>query len=202
MDKKLNPKIVIPFLILFCVFLNISFNHLVSYALKIPLFLDTIGTVYITFAVGWIPGIICAVLTTLADSLIGGYFLQLPCLYVLCSLSAVGVTLFFKNYVFNTNSPGIRIAYLFIMSIIMCLVISIMGGLIDSFCITFSSYTSTTPVASDYFKPNFYQIGFSQLGTNIVSRFPVNIIDRPITVFTAYGTVLLTRNLINKADAE
>lgn len=202
MQKKLNQRIVVLCLILLSIFLNIAFNFLVSSVLMIPLFLDTIGTVFITFAVGWIPGTICAVLTTLLDSLIGGYFLQLPTLYVFCSIMAVGITQFFKFYIFNTNSVGIRIAYLFIMSIIMCLLISIMGGIIDSFCITFSSYNSNAPVASDYFKPSFFQLGFSQLGTNIISRFPVNIIDRPITVFLAYGAVLAGRKLMKKTDTE
>ena len=197
MSKKINKFFIIGLYTIFCVIVNFFFNHLVIFVLKVPLFLDTIGTVAVTFAFGWIPGAICAILTTFIDSLIGSYFLQLPCLYVLCSLLAVGITQIFKTHIYDSSSVGIKISYLFILSIIMCILISLLGGIIDSLCITFSSYKGDFPVASDYFKPNFFQIGFSQLGTNILSRLPVNIIDRPITVFTAYGAVELCKKIIH-----
>ena len=201
MSKKINQIFIIGCCILLGVFINFLFNHLVSFVIEVPLFLDTVGTIAITFAFGWIPGSICAILTTLVDSIICDYFLQLPCLYVLCSLMAVGITQVFKTHIYNTSSFGIRIAYLFILSILMCILISVMGGIIDSLCITFSSYEFDHPVASDYFKPNFFQIGFSQLGTNIVSRLPVNIIDRPLTVFGAYGAVELCKKIRQNKDS-
>ena len=78
-----------------------------------------------------------------------------------------------------------------LISMAMCIVISILGGIIDSICMTYSDYKSNTPVASDFFKPNFIKLGLSKLGTNIISRFPINIIDRLVTAVVAYYLAVL-----------
>ena len=172
------------------IIINFGFNHIAIYILHVPLFLDTIGTVTITFLCGWVPGLVCALATTIIDSIISGYFLQLPILYVICSFFAVFISYKFKRYIFNTDMIIVRICYLFILAIVMCVVISILGGIIDSLCITFSDFKSTYPVASDFFKPNFIKLGLSQLSTNIISRFPINIIDRLLTSFISYALTI------------
>ena len=174
-----------------CVILNFFFNFLAISVFHVPLFLDTIGTVTVTLAFGWIPGLVCAFLTTTLDGIIGGYYFGLPFLYVICAFAAVFITFFFKKYIFNSSSRHIRFCYLFILSVAMCIVISVLGGLIDTFVSQHSSFKAADPVASDFFKPSFIKIGLSSLGTNIAARFPVNIIDRLITSFGAYEFVAL-----------
>ena len=176
---------------LLCIVINFGFNHLSTFILHIPLFLDTIGTVTLTFLYGIVPGLICALATTITDSLIGGYFMQLPTLYVICSFSAVFICHAFKARIFDSDLLIVRLSYLFILSMAMCIVISILGGIIDSICMTYSDYKSNTPVASDFFKPNFIKLGLSKLGTNIISRFPINIIDRLVTAVVAYYLAVL-----------
>ena len=183
-----------------CIAINFLFIILL-YLLHIPLWLDTVGTVAVTFLFGWIPGLVCAFSTTLLDSIIGNYFLQLPMLYVLCSFSAVLISYLFRKLIFNTDLTIARISYLLILAILMCTIISILGGLIDSFCIAFSSYKSDSPVAADYFKPNFIKLGLPMLGTNILARFPVNIADRLLTSFIAYGLAVCYKKIEKKAYA-
>ena len=191
MTEKTCRWIIIIIATIFAISINFGFNHLAIFVLHVPLFLDTIGTVALTFLFGWIPGLVCAFATTLLDSIIGCYFLQLPTLYVICSFFAVFISYKFKRFIFNSEINFVRICYLFILAMIMCVVISILGGIIDSLCVTYSKYKSTYPVASDFFKPNFIKLGLSQLGTNIVSRFPINIIDRLLTCYISYGLSLL-----------
>ena len=155
-----------------------------------PLFLDTIGTVTLTFLCGWIPGLVCALATTLIDSILSGFFLQLPTLYVICAFFAVFISYKFKRYIFNTDMVIVRICYLFILAMIMCVAISVLGGIIDTICTTYSDFKSTYPVASDFFKANFIKLGLSQLSTNIISRLPINIIDRLLTSFISYALTI------------
>lgn len=198
MNEKIRRWLIIIISTILSIVINFGFNHLAIFILHVPLFLDTVGTVTLTFFCGWIPGLVCAFATTLLDSIIGGYFLQLPTLYVICSFFAVFISYKFKRNIFNTNMIIVRICYLFILAMIMCVVISILGGIIDSICITYSNYKSTYPVASDFFKPNFIKLGLSQLGTNIVSRFPINIVDRLFTCFISYGLSLLFSLLVKQ----
>lgn len=198
MNEKIRRWLIIIISTILSIVINIGFNHLAIFILHVPLFLDTVGTVTLTFFCGWIPGLVCAFATTLLDSIIGGYFLQLPTLYVICSFFAVFISYKFKRNIFNTNMIIVRICYLFILAMIMCVVISILGGIIDSICITYSNYKSTYPIASDFFKPNFIKLGLSQLGTNIVSRFPINIVDRLFTCFISYGLSLLFSLLVKQ----
>ena len=198
MNEKIRRWLIIIISTILSIVINFGFNHLAIFILHVPLFLDTVGTVTLTFFCGWIPGLVCAFATILLDSIIGGYFLQLPTLYVICSFFAVFISYKFKRNIFNTNMIIVRICYLFILAMIMCVVISILGGIIDSICITYSNYKSTYPVASDFFKPNFIKLGLSQLGTNIVSRFPINIVDRLFTCFISYGLSLLFSLLVKQ----
>lgn len=198
MNEKIRRWLIIIISTILGIVINFGFNHLAIFILHVPLFLDTVGTVTLTFFCGWIPGLVCAFATTLLDSITGGYFLQLPTLYVICSFFAVFISYKFKRNIFNTDMKIVRICYLFILAMIMCVVISILGGIIDSICITYSNYKSTYPVASDFFKPNFIKLGLSQLGTNIVSRFPINIVDRLLTCFISYGLSLLFSLLVKQ----
>lgn len=198
MNETIRRWLIIIISTILGIVINFGFNHLAIFILHVPLFLDTVGTVTLTFFCGWIPGLVCAFATTLLDSITGGYFLQLPTLYVICSFFAVFISYKFKRNIFNTDMIIVRICYLFILAMIMCVVISILGGIIDSICITYSNYKSTYPVASDFFKPNFIKLGLSQLGTNIVSRFPINIVDRLLTCFISYGLSLLFSLLVKQ----
>lgn len=185
------------------IFINFGFNHLAIYILHVPLFLDTIGTVTLTFLCGWIPGLVCALATTLIDSILSGFFLQLPTLYVICAFFAVFISYKFKRYISNTDMVIVRICYLFILAMIMCVAISVLGGIIDTICTTYSDFQSTYPVASDFFKANFIKLGLSQLSTNIISRFPINIIDRLLTSFISYAlTIFVCSFEKNKKEEE
>ena len=81
-----------------------------------------------------------------------------------------------------------------ILSLVMCFVISVMGGLISA------GITSVTGVVdkSGWFRLGFIMQGFSLTASEILARFPINIADKPITVFVGYGIALLTQKIVKR----
>jgi hypothetical protein len=98
---------------------------------------------------------------------------------------------------FNTLSN--IIPALFILSLSMCMLMSISGGLIAWFI------TTVWSVPSHYFPYSYFLLGLRLNNmpvplAEILSRIPVNIPDRLLSVYGAYGLALvLKRFLINPA---
>lgn len=87
----------------------------------------------------------------------------------------------------DEDSVSITLVKLLGLSVIMCLVMSISGGIISRIC----AYANGD--GSEYtFQTQFLQVLFegrlkSPLLDSILLRIPVNIADRLITVFAAFG---------------
>jgi hypothetical protein len=73
----------------------------------------------------------------------------------------------------------------------LCVVISIMGGFISVFIETVLRLPMGTPRVEIFFKLGLLRGGINLAGAEILSRIPINIVDRPVSVFGAYGTSLL-----------
>ena len=180
------------------------------------LYLDTIFTVAAAFAGGLVPGLICAVLTTVMYGMAlfienGTPYFAANYLYILCSITMVLLVRLFA-YFFRTECESVRVIggqdkpyngkilqgplliMLTILSLVMSFVISVMGGLISA------GITSVTGVVdkSGWFRLGFIMQGFSLTASEILARFPVNIADKPIAVFGGYGIALLTRKVKEK----
>lgn len=171
------------------------FTYFIAEILKIPLFLDTIGILTITFLFGGIPGLITALFSQFFSELIGGYLDIWIYIYVLCSFSAVGIVCIFKKSINQAHSKLSIVIILFISSILMCFAISIIGGIINMFS-DFFAEQRVGNIQTDYYKLSLLKMSISGLPTNILCRFPVNIIDRPISVFAAYGCSLGLKKLL------
>jgi len=173
--------------------LNFTLTFLSVPVLKIPLFLDTIFTAAVTFSAGLIPGLITAVLTWAAGPFIDNGQLS-P--FVICSIAEVfiinrlkpssGIVLNeYKNE--KTLAKNISIlARLMLLYIAASMVISILGGLVDFIFYSVLPNSKGHISAEDIYKAGLQQSRFPVLVMNILSRIPVNLVDRFIVIFGGY----------------
>jgi uncharacterized protein YacL len=125
-------------------------------------------------------------------------------LYVLCAASGVVLTHYFnRKYII----PGMaedgsllnKITLLLLLSVIMCAVMSITGGLISWFISGILSNKSVKSVSPDvYFKMGLLLNNVPALLSEILSRIPINIVDRIVSVFGAYELAALGKRLGKK----
>jgi hypothetical protein len=167
--------------------------------LRFPLFLDTVFTAAVAFSAGLIPGISVAILTWL-----------IPCIYykgiqffVLCSIAevliicalkpaAVDIPNFASKEKLITSYTGLA-AKLMLLYILCAISISVLGGIIDYVSYLFSERHLLNFQTSDTFKLGLILNNLPVLAVNILSRIPVNIVDRFIVIFGGY---LISRALI------
>jgi hypothetical protein len=88
-------------------------------------------------------------------------------------------------------------AILLVLAMIDCVAVSITGGIIDFIITVLNTPRSFSP--EDSFKLGLLQNNVPLLATAILSRIPINIIDRIVVVFGGYGISLWYRKwLVNK----
>jgi len=174
-----------------------ALNHLifpvVVLGFRMPLFMDTVFTAAVTFYAGLIPGLAAALLTwvigfTIKDGIINPF--------IICSIAEV-ILIFLlkpsdvrtrgllseekKSFIFATTLASLMVLY-----ITVCITISTLGGLIDY--IFYTEFPNTKPdySAEDAFKEWFSDSPIPMLILNILSRVPVNLVDRFIVIFGGY----------------
>jgi hypothetical protein len=153
-----------------------------------------------TFLAGPFWGCISAVITTALFYILNDDVLP-NTLYVLCSIGGVFLADFFrqvyhflepkKGNAFSNTLSNI-IPALFILSLSMCMFMSVSGGLIAWFI------TTVWSVPSRYFPYSYFLLGLHLNNipvplAEILSRIPVNIPDRLLSVYGAYGLVLVLK---------
>lgn len=183
--------------------LNIGPMYLVQYVLNWPFFMDTIGSITVAFYLGGIPGILCAVLTEFLLFYIEHYISWIVCLYGLTVWASVGIVVLINKSIKKSESKLSIIIYLFIISILMALAVSIIGGIVNTIDNLYQNYKGLTGVdnnATSFFMNDLFKIGFNSLFTNIISRIPSNLIERPVTTFAAYGIFKLHKILLKKIE--
>jgi hypothetical protein len=200
--KKLTGAIKIVLGGLAGALLNLGAVLLFQGALGLPLFMDTLFTAAFTFLGGLPCGILTAVLT---HAIVNPLLVQdLPnYLYTLCSIASALVTACFMR-IFPAEcavvpgrkpcSGGIygRITVLFILSLVMCVVISVSGGLISTVIETFFTSRNSSFEADIFiFGRMLTRKGLPLLLTEILCRIPVNILDRLLSVFGGYGFAVM-----------
>ena len=193
-------------LALFClsaVLINLLLSASVMNFLRFPLFLDTVFTAVITFAFGLVPGIFTAVFTWLIPCILHRSFT----FFVLCSIAEVLLI-----SVLKPSAPDIpafaskekiiasytALASKLLLLYILCAVtISVLGGAVNHIMQLYVEGHSHYFSVDDTFKPGLIVYNFPGLAINILSRIPVNIVDRFIVIFGGYfisrGLIKLTR---------
>ena len=176
---------------------NFFINTLSVYFIKLPLFLDTVFSAAVCFAAGIFPGIITAFVTYTAVSIRNGSFDP----FIVCAIAEVLLVWWLKpsSHVRPGSTgqwsgpPAAAItslvsvfARLMLLYIVCCIAISVLGGVIDFFYYTVLVNPKLYFSAEDAFKIGLLRSGIPVLTMNILSRIPVNIVDRFIVIFGGY----------------
>jgi hypothetical protein len=180
----------------------------ISSILGTGLFLDTVFTIAVTLSLGFAAGIVTALLSTAVFG-IGWYSFWGFYLFGLCSIASAVLTCVFirgfpkecspVNIGKKPDEPGSglldRIIILFLLSLSMCALMSILGGIIAVFIELVLQAPINDPNPETYFKLGLLRNGVSLAAAEILARIPVNIVDRTLSVFGGYGTALLLKRL-------
>jgi hypothetical protein len=185
--------------------LNISLSRLNGSVLHLPLFIDTIFTIALTFSRGLHWGILTGVLTHLASNSIFSFGWPMY-LYTLCSIVTALITALFIRLFPNELSLPVRraaalprrvimdrVIVLLMLSFTLCIVMSVQGGLTAALIESLASGGGSqgTEGPELLFKLTLFRRNLPLVGVEILSRIPLNIIDRLISAFCGYGAALL-----------
>ncbi|MDR3335705.1 MAG: hypothetical protein LBT16_00740 [Treponema sp.] len=210
-----NPgkKIILLFFCFVAALANFGLNQLAAKVFSQFLFVDTLFTLTIALSGGIIPGIITAFLSLLPYGLFLGEPYWPGDLFVICSITELilvrGFCLRFhiitknsepcfgmtdKFGVFKEDNFNFLLLYvisaLCVISVSMCLVISLLGGIIGSVNTLVFKSVEKTYSPEMYFKLGLLRNQVNLILANILARIPVNMVDRVIVVFGSYGLFL------------
>ncbi len=167
----------------------------VVYVLKVPLFCDTVFCLAISFFTNPLWGILSVISYHVFDIIISHSFVIYQLYTLSACLGCVTVWLYKKKSMKDEDSVSTTLVKLLGLSVIMCFVMSISGGIISRIC----AYANGD--GSEYtFQTQFLQVLFegklqSPLLDSILLRIPVNIADRLITVFAAFGVYKILKKM-------
>ncbi|MDR0583852.1 MAG: hypothetical protein LBG57_05815 [Treponema sp.] len=203
--------------LLFCVLSvmgNAASSALVDGILKVPLYLDTVFSVAVTFAFGLWPGIltgallypVTGVLYNIITGAGAGAFRIAGNVFILCTVSEITLVWFFRTQIGRSMLPeesspssfASIAARLMVLAALDCILISITGGIIDFVLYTLLSAPRGV-YPEDVFKLGLYRNNVPLLAAAILSRIPINIVDRFIAIFGGYGISLLYRRCAGSA---
>jgi len=212
--------------ILFCfagALLNMFVYWIFITIMGLPLYLDTIFTITVTLVCGPLWGVLTGALTNVHSFTVHGWEYYL---FALCNVAAALITWFFirlfpleLDLSFGVNSArteGLisaktfyqagsrrlsarlgevmdRVIVLTLFSFALCLVMSILGGCISVFIGLFKA-AAENPAAV----PTMFNRNVPVLLNEIMSRIPINIIDRLISAFSAFGVALAVSKLTQR----
>ena len=197
---------------LFCVFAaaaNQLLHNISVYYFKIPLYVDTVFNAAVCFAAGFVPGLITALLPSLAFAVMFGS--PVPP-FIVCSIAEVCIVCLLKpsypkeaslrkaqeaaemRQISLAEAAGI-FARLMVLFIVCALAISILGGVIDFIYHDVLSGSREYFNVEDNFKIGLLDSDIPTLVINILSRIPINIVDRFFVIFGGYGVALLYRKI-------
>ena len=178
-----------------CCPLAILLNMIVAYIfydkLRLPLFLDTIFTVAITFYFGLIPGLFVALCYNAFNALTlvarGFPFDPFSVLFGICGAIIVFVTWFLsrKREEFDI-SPGITMLHLVLIAMISSFCVVISSGIIDFVRYSLTDIPDRMAPVKEY-TDSFLRQNFSLFASCILGQIPVSVTDRLITTFAGYG---------------
>ena len=178
------------------IFLPVFFRNF----LGLPLYIDTVFAAAIAFAFGLIPGIAVAVLSWFIQCIYWSLGFHL---YVLCSITEVILICALKptpleipqfapkeKVISSYSSLAARLMLLYFLCAI---TISVLGGIINYVSDLIFNLPLHHSSVEDTFKLGFLMSNLPVLAVNILSRIPINIVDRFIVIFGGY---FISRGLV------
>lgn len=177
-----TPTAVIVLLVIAFAFLNAGADYLNDRSLEIPLFFDTIGTLVVTALFGVVPGVATAVGTHVWMEIINtpsGIYLP----WMACNISsALILWILMRRGQFETP----------IHALIAGLWIALANALIGA-VVAASLFAGDTEHAVDFVASTLYSLGQNLFSAAFLARLPVNVADKTIAVFIAFGALLIAR---------
>ncbi|WP_010263772.1 hypothetical protein [Treponema primitia] len=180
---------------------NFFLNILTGRGFRLSLFLDTVFSVALTFATGLVPGIAASILSAIIINThdhapLFNYF------FVLCSIVEVILVWMYCRRLSKPREPFIStVASLLLLYLTTCVVISVLGGLIDYCIFAVASRAKDSFSPEDIFKLGLLRNNVPVLWSDIFSRIPINLIDRFVVIFGGYGVSrLMVRFLIRNKE--
>jgi hypothetical protein len=187
--------------------------------------MDTLFTVAMTFYGGLLCGALTGLLTNPISNMIVFYGWP-ELLYAFCNAASALVTVLFirlfpaeldfgaepaggvKTGEFETGPVSSRFkavmntfVVLLLLSFVMCIVISILGGLTTALIKTFSPLFHGSPSPERLFKLALLRKNLPLAAIEVLSRIPLNIIDRLLSVFGGYGAAALLWRIFPRKSA-
>ncbi len=163
---------------------------LVAWINHLPLFCDTIFIMAISFLAGPWWGILASFAYHIFDFALTR-FVQLGHLYILCHFLAALTAGYFKMwFIKKTDSSPAIFLKLIVLSITLCLIMSISGGIINFILNNIDAYNEASS-QTDFLTFLWENKFESKLLLLIAVRIPINIADRLISVFAAWGIYVL-----------
>ncbi|MCR4735623.1 MAG: hypothetical protein K5829_11525 [Treponema sp.] len=186
------------------VVLNVGLMYLAQYVMKLPVFMDTLGSISVAFIFGPLAAIICATISQIVMYFVEGYSSLIIVLYVVTVYGAIGIVCLFRKNLNQTDSILSRVLILFIISIMMVLVVSVLGGIVNAICVyvqDLTGYKIQDNPATSYFQVDLLKSGLSSVPTYILSRIPNNLMERPLITVLAYGiSYLYQKNVSSRSE--
>jgi len=193
---------------------NAIVSHFFNNVVGIPLYLDTIFNAAMCFCAGLLPGLITGILLSpimyfLVCRFLLGLSVELGLfrnVWVVCIAVEILLIWFFhirmkKREAAFLDNPSLQsfigiAALLLVLAVLDCLVVSVTGGIIDFALTAIQAPRTFSP--EDSFKLGLLRNNVPLLPTAILSRIPINIVDRFIAVFGGFGISLLYRKWLNQ----
>jgi hypothetical protein len=193
--------------------LNMVFNYFISVVYDLPLYLDTLFTVAVYFSAGFLPTVITVVLLPLfiAYKYIFLMGLEIETAlwsypFVICVFFEILLIFSFRNKLkppdeaFRKNPSlyaFINLAPLLMLIVVFdCIVTSVTGGIIDHILTLLSAPRTYYP--EDSFKLGLLRNNMPLFASAILSRIPINIVDRFFVIYGGYGVSLLYRKWLER----
>lgn len=187
-----------------CAFLDYVVCDFVAWVNKIPLFCDTTFIMALSFFAGPWWGVLAGFFYHLIDLAVTRT-LEFGQVFIICHFLAALTAGYYKIlFIKSSNSHPRIFLKLIVLSIVMVLVMSISGGIIGYILNNIEAYNEAS-FQTDFLTFLWHNSFKSKLLLQIAVRIPVNIGDRFICVFAAWGVyitarIIITKNSIKKTD--
>lgn len=189
-----RKKLLFFILSILCGFLDYLICDLVAWVNQLPLFCDTIFIMALSFFAGPWWGVLAGFFYHLIDFALHRT-MELGHIFMLCHFLAALTAGYFKIlFIKKSDSRFLLFVKLNILAIVLCLVMSVSGGIISYILNNIEAYNKASSQTD--FLTFLWQNKFnSKLLLQIAVRIPVNIADRFICTFAAWGVYLAAKKL-------
>ena len=189
-----RKKLLFFILSILCGFLDYLICDLVAWVNQLPLFCDTIFIMALSFFAGPWWGVLAGFFYHLIDFALHRT-MELGHLFMLCHFLAALTAGYFKIlFIKKYDSRFLLFVKLNILVIVLCLVMSVSGGIISYILNNIEAYNKASS-QTDFLKFLWQNKFNSKLLLQIAVRIPVNIADRFICTFAAWGVYLAAKKL-------